>query len=134
MGLALSLPTSSAAIAFALKLQGSAAIAAMAGTAAQMISFGVLTFWATRSVSKTIAVSFGTSMLHMSNYAKKPMILLIPTISSALCALIATIIFTNKVSYPLVNNEGSVTTGMGTCVLYGPIFTLQENSWENTYA
>lgn len=134
MGLALSLPTSSAAIAFALKLQGSAAIAAMAGTAAQMISFGVLTFWATKSISKTIAVSFGTSMLHMPNYSKKPLLLLIPTISSALCSLVATIIFTDKLTYSLVNNNGSVTTGMGTCVLYGPIFTLQENSWDNIYA
>lgn len=44
MGLALSLPTSSAAMAIAIKLHGDAAIAAIAGTAAQMISFGVMTY------------------------------------------------------------------------------------------
>lgn len=44
MGVSLSLPTSSAAMAMALNLSGDAAIAAMAGTAAQMLSFGVMTW------------------------------------------------------------------------------------------
>jgi uncharacterized membrane protein len=50
MGLALSLPTSSAAMAFALNLHGDAAIVAIAATAGQMISFGVMTYMLTKNV------------------------------------------------------------------------------------
>lgn len=130
MGLALSLPTSSAAMAIALKLHGDAAIAAMAGTAAQMISFGLMTYWATRSVSTTLAVGLGTSMLHMANYSKKPILLVIPAIASTLCALIGTAAFSGTLPYI----PGVPTSGMGTAVLYGQIFTLNDNGWSNQYA
>lgn len=126
MGLALSLPTSSAAMAFALKLHGDAATAAMAGTAAQMISFGVMTYVSTGSVQKAFAVGLGTSMLQMKNFMRKPRILFIPTIMSALMAILAVSI-TPLDFLPV--GKASVTSGMGACSLYGQIFTLQENSW-----
>lgn len=125
MGLALSMPTSSAAMAFALKLHGDAATAAMAATAAQMISFGVMTYLATGSIQKSIAVGFGTSMLQMKNFMRKPQLLIIPTVMSALMAMAAV------AAVPLDFVPGRVTSGMGTCGLYGQIFTLEENGWSS---
>lgn len=130
MGLALSLPTSSAAMAIALKLHGDAAVAAMAGTAAQMISFGLMTYWATKSISTTLAVGLGTSMLHMANYSKKPILLVIPAVASIVCALIGTAAFSGALQYI----PGTPTSGMGSAVLYGQIFSLNDNGWSNHYA
>lgn len=125
MGLALSLPTSSAAIAVAIHLHGDAATAAMAGTAAQMISFGVMTYLATGKLSTSLAVGFGTSMLHLKNFSRKPIILLFPTLISAIAALVAV------AALPLQFVPGKPTSGMGSCSLYGQIFTLDENGWTN---
>ena len=125
MGLALSMPTSSAAMAFALKLHGDAATAAMAATAAQMISFGAMTYLATGSIQKSIAVGFGTSMLQMKNFMRRPQLLIIPTAMSALMAIAAV------AAVPLDFVPGRVTSGMGTCGLYGQIFTLEENGWSS---
>lgn len=124
MGLALSLPTSSAAIAVALHLHGDAATAAMAGTAAQMIAFGVLTYLATRKVSTSLAVGFGTSMLHLQNFTRKPIILLLPTLISAIVALVA--VAALPLEFP-AGAHGTPTSGMGACALYGQIFTLDDN-------
>lgn len=127
IGLTLSLPTSSAAIAFALVLHGDAAIIAIAATSAQMISFGVLTYLTTKSISKSLSVGFGTSMLHINNYIKKPKLLLIPTFLSMFSALIALSAFHGTLPFPI----HSTTSGMGTCAMYGQIFTLKENGWAN---
>ena len=131
MGMALSFPTSSAAIAISISLTGDAATAAMAATAAQMISFGVLTYMTTKSWSKSLAVGFGTSMLQMDNFMKRPKILIIPMFMSALVATIA--VSATSLSFP-IPKHGSVTSGMGTAGLYGPIFTLKANGWANTTA
>lgn len=128
MGLALSMPTSSAAIALAIKLHGDAATAAMAATAAQMISFGVLTYIMTNSLSKSLAVGFGTSMLQMKNFMRKPIILVIPAIVSMIAATVGT------AAVPLDFIPGKTTSGMGSCALYGQIFTLQENGWSDMNA
>ena len=125
MGLALSLPTSSAAIAFAISLKGDAATAAIAGTAAQMISFGLLTYLSTQKISTSLAVAFGTSMLQMKNFSRHPVLLLIPCLASGLCALIGVAVL------PLDFLPRSATSGMGTCALYGQIFTLVENGFNN---
>lgn len=132
MGLALSLPISSAAIAFSLSLSGNAGIAALAGTSAQMITFGTITYLGTKSWPQALSVAFGTSMLQMKNYTKKPTLLIIPLISSGLTALIATIAFAPNQLIDYADN--SVTTGMGTSALYGQIYTFIENSWTNIYA
>ena len=126
MGLALSLPTSSAAIAFALNLHGDAATAAMAATASQMIAFGVMTYLATGKASQAFAVGIGTSMLQMNNFIKRPRILILPTLMSALMALLAVALL--PLAFPIVP---SVTSGMGSAALYGQIFTLHDNGWSN---
>lgn len=126
MGLALSLPTSSAAIAFALHLKGDAATAAMAGTAAQMISFGVMTYISTKSIQKSLAVGFGTSMLQIHNFSRKPQLLILPAVISALAALVA--VPALPLAFPLEGGTGGRTTsGMGSAALYGQIFTLHDN-------
>ena len=131
MGMALSFPTSSAAIALSVSLTGDAATAAMAATAAQMISFGVLTYMTTKSWSKSLAVGFGTSMLQMDNFMRRPRILIIPMMISALIALIA--VAATPLAFP-VQAHGTVTSGMGTAGFYGPIFTLKDNGWDNITA
>ena len=128
MGLALSMPTSSAAIALSIQLSGDAGTAAMAGTAAQMVSFAVMTYIATGSMSKTIAVGLGTTMIQMPNFMKKPRILIIPCLTSGVAALLAVLLT------PLDFVKGTPTTGMGLVGLYGPIFTLNENGWTNEMA
>ncbi len=130
MGLALSLPTSSAAMAFALNLHGDAAIVAIAATAGQMISFGVMTYMLTKNVWKSISIGFGTTMLQMKNFVRKPFLLVIPTLVSALGGMISLSIFSNSLPF----YSPSTTSGMGTSGLYGQIFTLKENGWNNTYA
>lgn len=126
MGLALTLPISSAAIAFSLSLSGNAGIAALAGTSAQMVTFAVITYLGTKSIPQALSVGIGTSMLQIKNYSRHPILLLVPTISSGLCALIATASFAPGA---LINYAGNtVTTGMGTCALYGQIYTFIETS------
>lgn len=126
MGLALSLPTSSAAIAVAIKLHGDAATAAIAGTAAQMIAFGIMTYMSTRKISTALAVGFGTSMLHLKNFSRKPLILLVPTLISAVVAIIA--VSALPLAFPVPEKgTGNATSGMGSCALYGQIFTLKDN-------
>ena len=128
MGLALSLPTSSAAIAFAIYLKGDVATAAMAGTAGQMLAFGMLTYVATGKFSTAISVGLGTSMLQMKNFSRYPRALLIPTLVSGLSALLAV------AAFPLAFPVRGVTSGMGTCGFYGQIFTLNDNGWTNLTA
>ncbi len=131
MGLALSLPTSSAAIALMIHIHGDAATAAIAGTAAQMISFGIMTYMATGSISKALGVGFGTSMLQMHNFLKRPRLLVIPAIASMAAALLGVLAL--PLEFP-VGAHGTVTSGMGSCALYGQIFTLQDNGWGNIHA
>lgn len=130
MGLSLSLPTSSAAIAVALGLHGDAAIIAIAATASQMIAFGMMTYIHTKNISKSLAVGFGTSMLQINNYVKKPVLLVIPTIVSMVSATMALGIFHGELGFA----KYSPTSGMGSSSMYGQIFTLKENGWSNTNA
>ncbi|NQZ28984.1 MAG: PTS sugar transporter subunit IIC [Mycoplasmatales bacterium] len=130
MGLALTLPTSSAAIAMMLHLHGTPASVAMAATAAQMIAFAVLTWNSNKTIGKTLAVGLGTSMLHMQNIARNPRILIIPIIVSMIAATSAAWL---PLEFP-IGISGVPTSGMGTAALYGPIFTLFENGWMNYIA
>jgi len=132
MGLALALPTSSAAIAAALSLKGDAATAAIAGTSAMMIGMGVLTFMSTKKISFGLAVGFGSAMLQMKNFSKKPIILISMTVVSAITALIS-VAAVPLTDWP-IGNHGVPTSGMGTSALYGQIFTLKENGWTNLRA
>ncbi len=114
VGIALTLPISSAAICAALGLTGLAGGAAVAGCSAQMIGFAVMSF-KENGVSGLISQGLGTSMLQMPNIVRNPRIWLPPTLASAITGPIATCIF------KLQMNGAPVSSGMGTCGLVGQI-------------
>lgn len=89
MGVLLSMPVSSAALALMLNMSGPVAAAALAGTSAQMISFAITTYIANGSKSETLAVGAGTSMFQLNNFIKKPKLFIIPIISSGIAGIIA---------------------------------------------
>ncbi|MBQ4045047.1 MAG: PTS sugar transporter subunit IIC [Lachnospiraceae bacterium] len=112
IGIALTLPISSAAICIMLTLDGLAGGAATAGCCAQMIGFAVLSF-SDNGWGGFFAQGLGTSMLQIGNIVKNPIIWLPPTLASVITGPIATCIF------HLENIAAG--SGMGTCGLVGPI-------------
>ena len=114
IGIALTLPISSAAICAALGLTGLAGGAALAGCCAQMIGFATTSFRENRW-GGLLSQGLGTSMLQMGNIVKKPLIWLPPIIASAVTGPLATCVF------QLAQNGPAVASGMGTCGLVGPI-------------
>lgn len=112
VGIALTLPISSAALCISLQLGGLAAGAATAGCCAQMVGFAVMSFRENRW-GGLVSQGLGTSMLQMPNIIKNPYIWGPPTIASAITGPIATVVF------KLENIP--VGAGMGTCGLVGPI-------------
>jgi hypothetical protein len=123
MGMFLTLPISSAAIAIALGLHGLAAGAATVGCASQMIGFAVISFRENR-LSGLIAQGLGTSMLQIPNIIKNPRIWIPPIITSAILGPLATTLF------HMTNNK--IGAGMGTSGLVGQFATLEvmgSNAW-----
>lgn len=114
IGIALTLPISSAAICAALSLQGLAGGAAVAGCCAQMIGFAVMSFRENRW-GGLVAQGIGTSMLQMGNIVRNPRIWIPPTLVSAITGPLATCLF------HLEMNGAAVSSGMGTCGLVGQI-------------
>lgn len=114
VGIALTLPISSAAICAALGLTGLAGGAALAGCCAQMIGFAVISY-KENGVGGLISQGIGTSMLQMANIIKNPRIWIAPILTSAITGPIATCIF------KLQMNGAAVSSGMGTCGLVGQI-------------
>ncbi len=114
VGIALTLPISSAAICAALSLTGIAGGAAVAGCCANMIGFAVMSFKENRW-SGLVAQGVGTSMLQMGNIVKNPKIWIPPIITSAITGPIATCIFKLEMNGP------AVSSGMGTCGFVGQI-------------
>lgn len=114
VGIALTLPISSAAICAALGLTGLAGGAAVAGCCAQMVGFAVMSF-KENGWGGLAAQGLGTSMLQMGNIVKNPKIWIAPTLASAITGPIATCIF------HLEMNGAAVASGMGTCGLVGQI-------------
>ncbi|MBR1568841.1 MAG: PTS sugar transporter subunit IIC, partial [Lachnospiraceae bacterium] len=92
VGVALTLPISSAAICAALSLTGLAGGAAVAGCSAQMVGFAVMSYRENK-VGGLISQGLGTSMLQMGNIVKNPRIWLPPIITSAITGPIATCVF-----------------------------------------
>ena len=82
VGIALTLPISSAAICAALSLTGLAGGAAVAGCCAQMVGFAVMSFKENKW-GGLFAQGIGTSMLQMGNIVRNPKIWLPPTLASA---------------------------------------------------
>lgn len=114
VGIALTLPISSAAICAALGLTGLAGGAALAGCCAQMVGFAVLSFRENKW-GGLFAQGLGTSMLQMGNIVKNPIIWLPAILTSAITGPIATCVF------KLQMNGAAVSSGMGTCGLVGQI-------------
>lgn len=112
IGIALTLPISSAAICIMLGLDGLAGGAATAGCCAQMIGFAVLSF-RENGVGGLLAQGLGTSMLQMGNIVRNPKTWIPPTLASMVTGPIATVVFQMQ-NIP-------TGAGMGTCGLVGPI-------------
>ena len=114
IGIALTLPISSAAICIMLALDGLAGGAATAGCCSQMIGFAVLSF-RENGWGGLLAQGLGTSMLQMGNIVKNPRIWIAPTLASAITGPLATCVFHMEM------NGAAVSSGMGTCGLVGQI-------------
>lgn len=114
VGIALTLPISSAAICAALSLTGLAGGAAVAGCCAQMVGFAVMSF-KENGWGGLVSQGLGTSMLQMGNIVRNPRIWIPPTLASAITGPIATCVF------GMTMNGAAISSGMGTCGLVGPI-------------
>ena len=114
VGIALTLPISSAAICAALSLTGLAGGAAVAGCSAQMVGFAILSFRENK-IGGLLSQGLGTSMLQMKNIVKNPKIWIAPILASAITGPLATTVF------HLEMNGAAVSSGMGTCGLVGQI-------------
>ena len=114
VGVALTLPISSAAICSVLGLTGLAGGAAVAGCCAQMVGFAVISFRENRW-GGLVSQGLGTSMLQMPNIVKNPRVWIPPTLASAVTGPLATCLFR------LEMNGAPINSGMGTCGLCGPI-------------
>ncbi len=125
VGIALTLPISSAAICAALGLTGLAGGAAVAGCSAQMIGFAVISFKENKW-GGLVSQGIGTSMLQMGNIVKNPRIWIAPTLASAITGPIATCLFHMQM------NGAPVSSGMGTCGLVGQIGVY--TGWVNDVA
>ena len=114
VGIALTLPISSAAICQALSLTGLAGGAALAGCCANMVGFAVASF-KEKGWGGVVSQGLGTSMLQMGNIVRNPKIWIPAIAASAVTGPVATCVF------GLEMNGAAVSSGMGTCGLVGPI-------------
>ncbi len=122
VGLALTLPISSAALCATLGLVGLAGGAAVAGCCAQMVGFAVMSF-RENGLGGLAAQGLGTSMLQIPNILKNWKIWIPPTLASAVTGPLATCVFRMKM------NGTPVSAGCGTCGLVGPIGVI--TGWSN---
>lgn len=133
MGIALTLPISSAAICAAIGLSGVSRLvdgvltlpenaeglalaggAAVAGCCAHMVGFAVMSFRENR-FGGLVSQGIGTSMLQMPNLIKNPRLWIPPVVASAVAGPMATCLFKIRMYGAAINS------GMGTCGLLGPI-------------
>ncbi len=114
VGIALTLPISSAAICHAIGLTGLAGGAALAGCCAHMVGFAVMSFKENKW-GGLLAQGIGTSMLQMGNLVKNPRLWIPAIVTSAITGPVSTCIF------KLEMNGAPISSGMGTCGLVGQI-------------
>ncbi len=125
IGIALTLPISSAAICHAIGLVGLAGGAAVAGCCAQMVGFAVMSF-RENGIGGLISQGIGTSMLQMGNIVRNPKIWIPPILASAITGPLATCLF------KLEMNGAAISSGMGTCGFVGQIGVY--TGWVNDIA
>ncbi|MFP4644615.1 MAG: PTS transporter subunit IIC [Spirochaetales bacterium] len=116
MGMMLTLPISSAAIAISLGLSGLAAGAATIGCACQMVGFAASSFRENRFAG-LISQGLGTSMIQIPNIVRNPLIWIPPTVTAAILGPIGTVVFAME--------SNRVGAGMGTSGLVGQFATLE---------
>lgn len=116
MGMALTLPISSAALGVILNLNGLAAGAATIGCCCNMVGFAVASFRENK-IGGLLAQGIGTSMLQIPNIVRNPLIWLPAILSSAILGPIGTLVL------KMTNN--ATGSGMGTAGLVGQIMTWQ---------
>ncbi|MDP2814702.1 MAG: PTS sugar transporter subunit IIC [Erysipelotrichaceae bacterium] len=116
MGMILTAPISSAALALMLQISGLAAGAATAGCCAQMVGFALMSRKDNKS-GEVIAQGLGTSMLQVSNIIRNPWIWVPPTLAAAITGPLATVVFKME--------NVAAGAGMGTSGLVGILLTLQ---------
>ncbi len=116
VGIVLTLPISSAALCAMIGIGGIAGGAALAGCCAQMIGFAFMSYKENK-MGGLVAQGLGTSMLQIGNIIKNPWIWVPPTLASAITGPLATCLFRLEIA----SGSSSVTAGMGTCGLVGPI-------------
>ena len=109
VGIALTLPISSAAICAALGLTGLAGGAAVAGCCAQMVGFAVMSF-PENKWGGLVSQGIGTSMLQMGNIVKNPKIWIAPILTSAITGPIATCLFHMEMNGAAVSSGFTVGT------------------------
>ena len=133
VGIALTLPISSAAICAAIGLSGMALYnaagdlivrdyeglalaggAAIAGCCAQMVGFAVMSFKENKW-GGLVSQGIGTSMLQMPNIVRNPRIWIPTIVASAITGPLSTCVFGLKMYGAAINS------GMGTCGFLGPI-------------
>jgi uncharacterized membrane protein len=115
MGIILTLPISSAALAISLGLSGLAAGAGTVGCCAHMIGFAVASY-RENGFGGFIAQGLGTSMLQIPNTIRNPKVWIPPVVASAILGPISTTIF---------KMEGNkIGAGMGTSGLVGQFATI----------
>lgn len=110
MGIFLTAPISSAAIAISLGLSGPAAGAATVGCCVHMLGFAIISYQE-NGIGGFVAQGLGTSMLQVPNIIKHPLTILPPVIVSALLGPLATTLI------PIFNTPWGA--GMGTSGLVG---------------
>lgn len=116
MGMALTLPISSAALGVILNLNGLAAGAATIGCCCNMVGFAVASFRENR-IGGLLAQGIGTSMLQIPNIVRNPLIWIPSILSSAILGPVGTMLL------KMTNN--ATGSGMGTAGLVGQIMTWQ---------
>jgi uncharacterized membrane protein len=116
MGIALTLPISSAALAISLGLSGLAAGASTVGCCAQMIGFAISSY-RENGFGGFIAQGIGTSMLQIPNIIRKPQIWIPPIVASAILGPISTTVFKME--------SNMIGAGMGTSGLVGQFALIE---------
>lgn len=116
MGMALTLPISSAAIGISMSISGLAAGAATVGCCCQMVGFAVASYRENK-VGGLIAQGVGTSMLQIPNIIKNPLIWIPSIISSAILGPISSAV--------LKMTSSPVGSGMGSAGFVGQFATYE---------
>ncbi len=110
VGMALTMPISSAALCIMIGIDGIAAGAAAVGCCCQMVGFAVASF-RDNGAGGLLSQGLGTSMLQVPNIMKKPQIWIAPTLSAAILGPISAAL--------LGMTNTAYGAGMGTSGLVG---------------